>query len=532
MSLYEAASASPETFELAARALGKDWLAAMREGMPAGRRGVLDQWIRGSRSLPQITAWLVAEGLDARLVLMQLITDRIGDVGRFGTYPTSSLALFRLVAANGPHIELPWLWLELLAEIPGEKKQIAQDFDREGRGFDPRQLASVLDHALRHWEPFSHRAMAARRLRSLGVLQPDLAMRWLGDQALRKIGEEFLGIGVHDHETDLRALLAESAGGEREAIVRLLRKVDERIALDGSTEATDDATLQTRLRADPRDATTSMVWCDLLGMRGDPRGELISLEHAIAGADPDRALELSRAQAEICAAHRKGIWNRPGGWPFREKYRGRDFVGFQSDWGHKIRGTASTILQRAQKLAKHVTSVHGPVEVHLGRSLTDAVEPAAVEPAGALEHELQRVLGEAALYQSGELRFARREHPELPLADEAGFVDLCVQHPQVTLVYRFLLVWPGTRIPLPHQEGEHYSGGVPLQSRLAIYLDENWLSLDLKFPFEEFSHGGFVASYDAICATLGRVLTPSRFVTYASSADCKRMVKRLTRFAR
>jgi hypothetical protein len=530
VSLYEAATRSPEAFEHAARACGKGWLAALRAGVLPSRQAALDQWVRSPRSLADLARWLADEGRDARLSLIQLLTTTMPDRPRYTTYPL--VTLFRLALAGGPHVELPWLWVELLVTIPSEKRVIAQELEREGSRFAPHELAPPIDHVLRSWPAFTHRAMLARRLRGLGKLEPALAMRWLADPALRPIGEEFLSVGVRDHEPGLRELLGSATGGTREAIVRLLRAVDERMSLDGSSESTDDAELQTRLRADPLDATTSMVWCDLLGTRGDPRGEHISLEHAIVGAEPARALELSRAQAEVCAAYRKGIWNRPGGFPFREKYRGRDYVAFASDWGHKIRGTSATIVQRAQKLANHATTVAGPCEVYRGRLPVDTGEAVPVAATGALELELVRVLGDAAMYQSSDLRFARREHPEQPLADPERFVDLCSSFPQLTLAYRFELVWPGTRIPLPHQEGDHYSGGAPLASRLAVYLDENWLSLDLRFPFESFAHPGFLACYDAITSTLGRVLTRSRFLTLTSSADGKRMISRLARFAR
>ena len=543
MKLHAAATTTPAAFERVARDLGTGWLAALRSAVEPGRLAALDGWLRTRpRDDVDIARWAATEGAEAGWSIVQLCREFLeGGPPHLG-YGWRIPMLFQSFARGNERVERPWLWVELFAQIPGTRRTLAQDLDREASGFGELALPAI-EHALRTWPAFPHRGMLARRLVHGHRLDPELAMQWLADPALRELARTCLRPHVAALEGPLRERLEAARGGTREAIVRLLRAVDARMGLDGKTEATDDAELQARLRADPRDATTSMVWVDLLGVRGDPRGEHLALEHAIAAADPERGLELSRAQAAVCGEHRQGIWHRPGGFPFREKYRGRDLVAFRSDHRHRIRGKPPTILDRLQRFVNHVTDVRGPSDVHLGRAITDRVVDAAralptALPATALETELVRVLGDAAVVvdadhvQQRVTRVARRALPTIPLADEAGFRQLCVAHPDLTLVYRFQLTWPGTRIPLPHQEGEHYATGEPLASWLVLYLARNDLSLCLQFPFESFSAPGFLAIYDAICTTLGRVLTPSRFLKLAASADGKHLVQRLARFAR
>jgi hypothetical protein len=273
------------------------------------------------------------------------------------------------------------------------------------------------------------------------------------------------------------------------------------------------------------------VWIDLLGVQGDPRAEHISLEHAIAAADPERALELSRAQAEVCREHRKAIWNRPGGFPFREKYRGREHVAFQSDWDHKIRGKVATIFDRVQRFTNHVTDVQTPLQIQFGRPRdVEALEP--TEPTSALEEQVIATLGNAAVYAGGakDPRVVVRDVARVPFADEDGFRALCIANPQLTAIYRFELVWPGTRIVLPHHEGAHYADGIALTSSLSIHFAERELKLMLRFPFESFEAPGFVDLYETICDTLGKVMTPTRFHTFTPTADGNRMTRRLARY--
>jgi hypothetical protein len=65
-----------------------------------------------------------------------------------------------------------------------------------------------------------------------------------------------------------------------------------------------------------------------------------------------------------------------------------------------------------------------------------------------------------------------------------------------------------------------------------VHLASRRFNLALRFPFERFDDDGFLAMYDAICKTLGRVMTPSRFSTLVPSADGRRMVSVLARFDR
>jgi hypothetical protein len=529
--LHELATDDPHAFERAAIATGTNWLAELRTSVDPARLTALDAWLRMPRTVEEVVGWFTVEGREARWAVVHWCLQLIRELPRYGTYYIGMSTMFRLAMLAGePAVEAPWLWVELFAAVPGHKRLVAHDLQREARVLRDDLVLPAIEHVLRTWPPFPHRGILARQFEAAGRVTPDLAIRWLADPALRPIGEELLRPRVGELEARLRELLGDAAGGTREALVRLLRTVDDRIALDGTTEATDDAELQARLRADPWDATTSMVWADLLGTRGDPRGDHLSLEHAIATAEPERALELSHAQAALCRDHRKQLWNRPGGFPFREKYRGRELVAFGSDWNHKIRGKLASIVDRVQDFANHVTDVAGPAEVHFGRVRDlGAIDAVAREPRGDLEASVLDALGGASLFEGP---FARRANPADPLADDAAFRALCVAHPTLTLIYRFQLTWPGTRILLPHQEGEHYSGGEPLSGRLAIYLDDSHLSLVLKFPYEGFDSEGFVTMYEAIGSTLGRVLTPSRFQTIASSADCKRMVSRLAKFDR
>ena len=61
-------------------------------------------------------------------------------------------------------------------------------------------------------------------------------------------------VGVADHEAALRHALEDATAGAREAIVRLLRAVDPKLALDGRIHTSDDGELQAQLRVDPNDA--------------------------------------------------------------------------------------------------------------------------------------------------------------------------------------------------------------------------------------------------------------------------------------
>jgi len=521
-------------FADAARALGGGWLEALVAEIPSARRAHLEAGLRRWTDAPphtpivQVAAWLTAEGPDAGWVLLSWCQATLvrASTTRYSQEWRVVLLFRAWTQAFAMRPESVWLWADLVTMFDGGDRALgsALVWPLSGPSTWP-----AIKHVLAR-EAFARRRMLATRLRTEGGVDAPLALAWLRDPTLRPLAVEWLAVGVEAHADALRARLADATEGERVAIVRLLRAIDPKVAFDGKPDDTAEGELLARLRTDPADAITCEVWADLLASRGDPRGEHLSLALAIRNAEPARALALSRAQATLCREHRKALWNRPGGFPFREKYRGRSHVAFRSDWNHKVRGTrVDALVDRLQAFATGVTTVPAPQVVHLGYRRFDVAEARPLEPDPLLA-ELVGVLGGGAVLRDEHGAFVRRSRPDEPLPDPDAFRASCVSLADVTLDYTFQLAWPQTTLALPYQEGEHYADGAPLTGRLRLHLDGRSIFLALPYPFEDFADPGFVELHAAICATLGRVFTPSQWLVRTPTADGKRMTSRRASF--
>lgn len=71
-----------------------------------------------------------------------------------------------------------------------------------------------------------------------------------------------------------------------------------------------DAGFLTEIAAAPDDAAPYLIYSDALQLRGDPRGELIAIQHALETAPPEVAADLRRREAELLAANRE-TWLGP-----------------------------------------------------------------------------------------------------------------------------------------------------------------------------------------------------------------------------
>ncbi len=82
--------------------------------------------------------------------------------------------------------------------------------------------------------------------------------------------------------------------------------------------------LEARLLADPTDTQTYLVYADWLSQRGDPRGELITLQHAqqerrparraVAGSGRDQEDERGGGDPELAAAIERLLWEHGQEW--------------------------------------------------------------------------------------------------------------------------------------------------------------------------------------------------------------------------
>jgi hypothetical protein len=356
-----------------------------------------------------------------------------------------------------------WVWVELLGSIPSRQRDVATTIASIGELAYPvpAMRAAV-------WGEGGWRAMLFDRLERATALTLDDKLRALADPSLRASAETLLAGRVAEIEPRLRDMLDGASAGTQKAIVRLLRTLDAAVGLDGKVGHTSIDQLETRLRVDPRDAATAQVWADLMQEQGDPRGQALVLDMALAAErDPERALALSGELAALIAQHRKAIIGKPGGFPFREKYVGRGYIQFVSTWQAILRGKAETIRNKVTRYLARATTLDAPADPGV--------------PPGP--DERVRYLG---------TRLRTGEHQ---------------------------LVWPGTKIPLPYQEAGHYPEG-RLFSTLEVTLESGRLELRLRFPFEDFSDPRFVAVYTTVADTLGRItLTASGFLLATPTAD-------------
>jgi uncharacterized protein (TIGR02996 family) len=236
--------------------------------------------------------------------------------------------------------------------------------------------------------------------------------------------------------------------------------------------------LEVALAAAPDDAATALVYADALGAAGDPRGELIALEHALRGpADAATREALEARAAELLDHDRARIWDRPGGFPFRRRWRGRSY--FRLDRTFRL----VEPLAPARAFLAAVTDCIAPHRVDAPVRCNDALAALGFEPV-----------------TTSELRtapWALRTRPARSLHDDiAALGNGGVRHH-----YRFLITDDGA--PRPFQRPGWYAHGRGLGSELVVYLDRGELSLDLSLPFERFDDPGFVAFRQAAAVLLG-----------------------------
>jgi hypothetical protein len=447
--------------------------------LPEAKRAALE-----ARCGESNTSWVESEGDAGALVLAAACRREIVDLPRHSSFDAWRLSQrIRLAVRRFENRPLgPWVWTELLGAIPSHKRSLAEAVYSFGAAFRDNHHPAVRAAIRRK---VSTRGLLFDRLRGEGVLTPQELVDALADPPLRTAAEAELAPRVREVETRLRALLDDATPGTREAIVRLLRTIDERIDAAGETPETNLAGLEIRLRAAPEDVVTAQVWADLMQDHGDPRGALLALDLAIAQTeDRARKLELSAERAALFARERKHVVGKPGGFPFREKYLGRGYLAFSSLWSSAMRGSAARRFERVAAFLDRVT---------------DAPEPVVDEHDGK--------------------------------DDDATFLDRRLV-PNNVLEASFRLTWPNTRCRLPYQEAEHYPTEA-LTSTVRMNLASGKLALGLLLPFESFVDPGFVEVYAAIEETLGKLVLPATgFSKVTPTADGKKMKSKLHRYPR
>ena len=113
------------------------------------------------------------------------------------------------------------------------------------------------------------------------------------------------------------------------------------------------ASLLAEVLADPESDAARQVYADELLTRGDPRGELIQLDFALAGALSIRKRALLQARrAELCSQH-ASTW-----WPYALELRVRN--GFIE----AVTGTAAQLVAAGPALF----AAEPVVEVEIGRA--------------------------------------------------------------------------------------------------------------------------------------------------------------------
>lgn len=298
--------------------------------------------------------------------------------------------------------------------------------------------------------------------------------------------------------------------------------------------------IEAAVRARPEDAEASQVWADRLCERGDARGEVLALEHALRAAPPEQARALSARLAALLRERRSDVWGKPGGFPFREEYLGRRLVRFASALPHRMRGVwGQSQFLRLHAFAQRLTDVRRP-EFLVGPILAgelDGVLGSArtlVEPANDQEKWLALLLEDSRLVEAGGKRLFVCERRDLPLSKDAleGLVGALEGG---TIVYQFHLTWPGTGVALPYQESSHYSGAPEgpdgmLPNRIALRLYDRALEMSLHLPFESFEEPGFLRFVDEVEQTLGKVLTPTQFSVLSPAKGGRTMKARRERF--
>ena len=531
-------------FDAAAEALDGSVIDALLAASPAERVSACDAWLAEHLQVDAPLAdWLAREGRVAGYVLARSLRLGVATLPRYGMgVPYLGWELverFRpLLHAVAARPEGPWLWVEVLTSAAPQKQVIASHLAYAYRVFEARGIAAMRCAIRRRAAHRSQLAGALVRLDAFGLQD---ALDGLADPALRNTSIDRLSTHVSEVEERLRQLAASASGATKEAAVRLLRTIDARIEATGRRGAGSLAELEVRLRTNPCDLEASRVWADVLAERGDPRGQLVALDHAIDEAPAEHALELSGLRAELFFTHRKAIFAKPGGFPFQDKYLGRRMLQFRSSWRGQLRGSPATRLQRVHAFLQGVTDRTAP-RVHLvPPGGADELAPGATRqegPQDEFERDLLRALGASSMTVSTSssgpaLRFADAEAGRD--ADLDALVAIVERRAEtLALSADFRLLGPETRCVLPYQEAGHYpQPGRDIVSALHLSLGDGRFTLQILFPFESFSDPSFLAVYATVADSLGRiVLTPSGFSLLSPTANGKTLKAKRMPFRR
>lgn len=274
--------------------------------------------------------------------------------------------------------------------------------------------------------------------------------------------------------------------------------------------------LERRLRRDPWDAATSRAWAEALSAVGDPRGELVALEHAIRSASPEEAIALATRQCALWREHEAALVLQSGGFPFRDPYLGRRVVRcyvkqrLSADW--------AVLLARSRLFIERFTNAVAPAFVfsYALEGSPSLLLGRPIEPETEIERELVANLLPATLHHLGDgRRYIKRDDPIAAAVDEASVFDLLRGLAPVTVRWVFSFTVPGTAALLPYQEGRIYGRPEPTLS-CALQIATNGASdprpvlvLDAHLPFDGFDEPSLDDYLTEIFATLGAAL-PSR----------------------
>lgn len=475
-------------FDAEATRLGSGWLAALCTGVEPERAEALrteaHTLVTSWRGQDEHFAALLRSDRVASWFLVEAAMRAAEGPARPGyAYNRTLYALSDCWHHAADRVEAPWQWLEACLALRDTERaaQFQEGLEPFGVKACPALLCALS-------KPERRTAELARVLLRFGGVTKELALEWILDPRLRNVAQEYFRADVRRHEGDLRALLERATGSQRKPIAELLREVDPSVALSAPSSNNTEEKLLERLRVDPLDDEAHSVWSDMLMARGDPRGEMIVLERALRAAPVAEQAALSANLAEHVASHAKQLWDKPGGYPHRDRYRGRSR--FECAFAIPTRGAIETWVIRT---------------LNLGRALFGAALPTTLEVDG---------------------KPARLLIPKA--ADPATFAKFCGGRDSVIGFSGKLVDASGAL--LPYQEAGHYvppfelSGSIKLFASVAPSMRR--LELDLWLPFEDRNDPGFLALLDRMRAIVGKVFRPKHFKLFSSSADGKKAVVR------
>jgi uncharacterized protein (TIGR02996 family) len=281
------------------------------------------------------------------------------------------------------------------------------------------------------------------------------------EELVARVVEEGLRRWLADHSDEAQAIIA-------------------RQPLAGTDPTRHEA--EARLIAAPDDVAATLVHADRLLADGDPRGELIALEHRLHDErDPVTRAALDARAATLLDHARDAVWARPGGFPFRARWRGRSFMRFEGSVAQLGRDGTIAAYARVRRFLEELTDCLAPRAIDTPVDTRLPLDGYTRLP--SWRRETARWLGDGAP--------ARSRHQEL-----AALVAT-----PLALHYRFRFVAPGTRVLLPYQGPGWYAHGLPLDSSLSLDCAHGSLALFLQLPCD--NNDELRRLYDAIIARLG-----------------------------